>query len=99
MRTALLLLWPILMVAQTEPSFHLLYSFSGENGDGAYPSGSLLIGPDGELFGVTYAGGILPGTEGAGRNRRDVRNQGDRFRTEPSHGGWRRMAIDCVARL
>jgi hypothetical protein len=41
-----------------------LYSFVGVNGvknDGAFPTGSLLLGKHGELFGTTMAGGDFTG--------------------------------------
>jgi uncharacterized repeat protein (TIGR03803 family) len=34
-----------------------LYSFSGVNGDGGDPEGNLVLGPGGELYGVTSVGG------------------------------------------
>jgi len=54
-------------VAQaTAADFAVLHSFSGENGDGAYPSAPLLIGPHGVLYGTTGRGGLLNGLSGAG---------------------------------
>jgi len=35
----------------------VLYSFSGVNGDGAYPYGSVILGPNGVLYGTTQYGG------------------------------------------
>jgi uncharacterized repeat protein (TIGR03803 family) len=35
---------------------HVLYRFTHENGDGAWPWADLLIGKDGELYGTTFAG-------------------------------------------
>ncbi|HVN04432.1 MAG TPA: choice-of-anchor tandem repeat GloVer-containing protein [Bryobacteraceae bacterium] len=37
----------------------VLYSFTGKNGDGAYPIGGLLLGTNGLLYGTTYGGGNL----------------------------------------
>jgi len=39
-----------------------LYKFTGENGDGAYPSSKGLFGPDGSLYGATGGGGTGYGT-------------------------------------
>jgi uncharacterized repeat protein (TIGR03803 family) len=41
----------------------VLYSFSGRNGDGAYPKSMphLIFGPDGALYGTTLRGGISNG--------------------------------------
>ncbi|MGO4880163.1 MAG: choice-of-anchor tandem repeat GloVer-containing protein [Bryobacteraceae bacterium] len=67
MRSALLRLWPALIYAQNAtPKFAALHSFSGENGDGAYPRGALLIGANGALYGTTARGGIESGISGAG---------------------------------
>jgi uncharacterized repeat protein (TIGR03803 family) len=35
----------------------VLYAFSNQNGDGAYPTSSLALGPAGVLYGTTSAGG------------------------------------------
>lgn len=35
----------------------ILHSFTGENGDGAYPNSTMAIGKDGELYGTTVIGG------------------------------------------
>src|SRR5271154_2455760 len=35
----------------------ILYSFTGENGDGASPQGSPVVGINGALYGTTYYGG------------------------------------------
>ncbi len=35
----------------------VLYSFAGGIGDGAYPNGNLLLGSDGNFYGMTNAGG------------------------------------------
>jgi hypothetical protein len=35
----------------------VLYSFTGENGDGAYPSSTVLLGKDGLIYGTTQSGG------------------------------------------
>jgi len=37
--------------------YQVLYGFGGTNGDGTYPQGSLVIGPDGALYGTTASGG------------------------------------------
>jgi hypothetical protein len=36
----------------------VIYSFTGANGDGAYPEASVVIGKDGALYGTTTYGGI-----------------------------------------
>lgn len=41
----------------SEGGVEVLHSFSGEGGDGAFPSGSLLMAKDGNLYGTTYGGG------------------------------------------
>lgn len=67
MRAALLLLWPALIYAQNgTPKFAVLHGFSGENGDGAYPGGALLIGANGALYGTTARGGNANGISGVG---------------------------------
>jgi len=43
--------------AQTHAGFVTLYSFSGQNGDGYNPAGSLIVGDHGSLFGTTEYGG------------------------------------------
>jgi uncharacterized repeat protein (TIGR03803 family) len=35
----------------------VIYSFTGTNGDGAYPIGSVLLGENGVLYGTTQHGG------------------------------------------
>jgi len=35
----------------------VLYSFAGENGDGAFPSGGIVVGKGGVLYGTTEYGG------------------------------------------
>src|SRR3984957_20496932 len=35
-----------------------LYTFTGQNGDGAEPAGSPVVGPNGVLYGTTWYGGI-----------------------------------------
>jgi len=37
-----------------------IYSFTGPNGDGAYPAASLVLGSNGVLYGSTAAGGSPP---------------------------------------
>ncbi len=49
-------------VGQTDWSLTVLWSFPGVTGDGLSPSGPLLQGQDGSLYGVTQGGG----TNGAG---------------------------------
>ena len=46
--------------AQTHAGFVTLYSFSGQNGDGYNPAGSLIVGDHGSLFGTTEFGGSGP---------------------------------------
>lgn len=42
----------------------VLYAFKGTNGDGAYPSGSVLLGKNGVLYGSTSYGGLTgPGCQ------------------------------------
>lgn len=36
----------------------VLYSFTGTNGDGAYPTGNLILDSEGNLYGTTQYGGI-----------------------------------------
>jgi uncharacterized repeat protein (TIGR03803 family) len=36
----------------------LLYSFTGANGDGSLPTAAPAVGPQGELYGTTYYGGV-----------------------------------------
>lgn len=44
--------------AQTpSASYATLYSFTGQNGDGAYPAGSLTVGVNGHIYGTTPFGG------------------------------------------
>src|SRR5207248_6432245 len=45
---------------------HILHSFSSENGDGAYPSGTLVLDADGNVYGTAYAGGGGPCYAGCG---------------------------------
>ena len=40
-------------------TYEVLYSFQGENTDGAYPAGPLTLGSDGNLYGTTSDGGIV----------------------------------------
>jgi uncharacterized repeat protein (TIGR03803 family) len=35
----------------------ILHSFTGQNGDGAYPEAGLIFGASGVLYGTTYGGG------------------------------------------
>lgn len=35
----------------------VIYNFTGESGDGAFPSGPVVVGQNGELYGITEAGG------------------------------------------
>jgi hypothetical protein len=37
----------------------VIYSFTGSNGDGAYPRGSVLLGENGVLYGSTAYGGLM----------------------------------------
>jgi uncharacterized repeat protein (TIGR03803 family) len=55
------ILFLILLMA-TPRSLHAqtlttLYSFTGINGDGAYPFTGVIVDPEGNLYGTTYAGG------------------------------------------
>jgi uncharacterized repeat protein (TIGR03803 family) len=40
----------------------VLYRFTGENGDGAYPYGDVVIGEDGTIYGTTFGGASGSGT-------------------------------------
>lgn len=41
----------------------MLYSFTGLNGDGAFPKASVVVGKNGELYGTTeYGGSATSGT-------------------------------------
>jgi len=40
----------------------VLYSFTGVNGDGAYPFAPVVLGKDGALYGTTQYGGITAGS-------------------------------------
>lgn len=42
-----------------QPPLTTLYSFSGHSGDGANPSGGLVVGAGGSLYGTTAYGGIF----------------------------------------
>ena len=44
----------------------VMYSFTGANGDGAYPWGALLPGTDGDLYGTTAYSGDLNLRQGSG---------------------------------
>jgi len=64
----------------------VIYRFTGVNGDGAFPSGVLVLGPDGSLYGTTQGGGatdasnpdcMVSGLSGCGAV----------FRLTPSEGG------------
>ncbi|MGC9950923.1 MAG: choice-of-anchor tandem repeat GloVer-containing protein [Bryobacteraceae bacterium] len=43
--------------AQTPPAVTTLYTFTGQNGDGASPNGGVVPGPKGALYGTTEFGG------------------------------------------
>jgi hypothetical protein len=43
-----------------------LYPFGGVAGDGNFPSGNLISGPDGTLYGTTQFGGATAVTAGGG---------------------------------
>src|SRR5450755_4673888 len=58
---ALLLTATRMVIAQTPPlRYATLYRFTGQNGDGAYPTGSVVAGRNGHLFGTTQSGGAGP---------------------------------------
>jgi hypothetical protein len=61
-----------------------IYTFSGGN-DGVWPSGGLVIGPDGNLYGTTEAGGGGPCETGPPP---DVDGCGTVFQLTPSGSGW-----------
>src|SRR5271169_5744839 len=58
--TAVLLVFSTLTL--TAQIYTPLHYFTNSPGDGAYPQGSLIQGPDGTLYGTTTAGG----TNGSG---------------------------------
>lgn len=43
-------------------AFSLLHEFAGGVNDGQYPEGNLTLGPEGQLYGMTYQGGAGWGT-------------------------------------
>ncbi|MGA2372672.1 MAG: choice-of-anchor tandem repeat GloVer-containing protein [Candidatus Korobacteraceae bacterium] len=55
-------------------SERIIYNFQGDPNDGAQPLGGLVMGPDGNLYGTTFAGG--------------TDNAGTLFRLSPSGSGW-----------
>jgi uncharacterized repeat protein (TIGR03803 family) len=62
---ALLILSTHTVAQSTSPALTTLYSFTGENGDGYVPSGTLVFGPkDGALYGTTEEGGAEIGAGG-----------------------------------
>jgi uncharacterized repeat protein (TIGR03803 family) len=40
----------------------VIHSFTGNNGDGAYPQAGLLLGPNGTFYGTTSYGGVESGS-------------------------------------
>jgi hypothetical protein len=59
-------------------TLEILHSFTGKNGDGAQPFGSLVLDSAGSLYGATYAGGAY-GTTNTG---------GTAFELTPSSRDW-----------
>ncbi len=55
-------------------SERIIYNFQGDPNDGADPFGGLVMGPDGNLYGTTFAGG--------------TDNAGTLFQLTPSGSGW-----------
>src|ERR1700691_286640 len=45
-------------MAQSPPALKILYSFTGQNGDGSVPMTGLVIGKNKALYGTTSAGGV-----------------------------------------
>lgn len=55
---ALMILLPYHAAQAALPSLTTLYSFEG-NDDGSAPEADLILGPSGEIYGTTYAGGTF----------------------------------------
>ncbi|MGB9434072.1 MAG: choice-of-anchor tandem repeat GloVer-containing protein [Candidatus Acidiferrum sp.] len=52
--------------AQESSRYHVLYAFTGTDGDGEFPLGSVIRDREGNLYGTTFNGGDLSGCFGAG---------------------------------
>jgi uncharacterized repeat protein (TIGR03803 family) len=65
----------------------LLHSFTGANGDGAFPMANLVSDPAGNLYGTTPEGGHIQG------NCSEDGGCGVVFKLSPSSGGWNETVL------
>jgi len=64
----------------------VIYSFTGVNGDGAFPSSALVLTADGALYGTTQGGGAVAGSNPA-CSTSAVSGCGTVFKLAPSESG------------